>query len=837
MIRLQLLGGVQLSAADGRDLRPLLGRPKRLALLAYLASREATAFVRRDVLTGLLWPEMDQSAARKGVRQALYVLRTDLGEDIFETAGDDEVRIAPERLWCDVPAFVGAVRSGKPEEALELYHGDLLPGFFVPDGGAGFEQWLEEERGRLRALAAKAAWDLAEGAERNRKSGPATTWGRKALALTHDDETSLRRLIQLLDRMGDRAGALRAYETFARRLKEEYDEAPSAETRALIARVRERDIPRDPLVPANAEPPAPPLAPTAAMASPLSSAAPDNAAPLSAPTPPPAAPAPARRRWRPLIAAAGVIVGFGGVLLYRARSAGPTDLSSSTRVSTTSAVAREHYRRGLEGWYAHGNSAEAETEMKVALAEDSTFAMAAYWLVNIIDWRDRPLTSRYLAQAVRMARFATPDEQRLIELQNGLFSNDPRVVPLSELLAAQYPRDLDVLVKASEAAALSGRYARSIELARRVIALDSGATTAGGPCASCEAYQLLTMGLLAQDSLAGAQQTVREWRSARPDDLRADRLMVITLEFQGRYEESRAVAQQLVDRGRGSIEPNVQSVSIALRQGDIDSARKTLRSARATSRDSIPTGLDWMLVSVLRHAGQLTEARRVVAARMTQDSLGWQVQLAQVAWDAGDIATAIRIVRPYLERQAATSPDGAGAPRNVAWWLTRASTYFATAGDTGALALAAARLEQLGQLSAFGRDQHAYHYPRALLAEARQQWAEAEAEFRAAILAPADGYTRINLQLAQLLQRGGRAPEAVPILRSALNTDMISGSSLFVTQTELHEALGQAFAALDQPDSARAHYDYVTRAWAHADPLFQPRLAAARAYLAAHPRP
>ena len=61
MLRLQLLGGVQLSASDGRDLRPLLGRPKRLALLAYLAARENASFVRRDLLTALLWPEMDRS--------------------------------------------------------------------------------------------------------------------------------------------------------------------------------------------------------------------------------------------------------------------------------------------------------------------------------------------------------------------------------------------------------------------------------------------------------------------------------------------------------------------------------------------------------------------------------------------------------------------------------------------------------------------------------------------------------------------------------------------------------------------------------------------------------
>jgi len=50
----------------------------------------------------------------------------------------------------------------------------------------------------------------------------------------------VRRLIALLDRQGDRAGALEAYEAFARRVAAEYDAEPAAETRALVAAVRAR---------------------------------------------------------------------------------------------------------------------------------------------------------------------------------------------------------------------------------------------------------------------------------------------------------------------------------------------------------------------------------------------------------------------------------------------------------------------------------------------------------------------------------------------------------------------------------------------------------------------
>jgi hypothetical protein len=42
----------------------------------------------------------------------------------------------------------------------------------------------------------------------------------------------------MLDRLGDRAGALRVYTEFARRLKKEFEAEPSRETVALAASLR-----------------------------------------------------------------------------------------------------------------------------------------------------------------------------------------------------------------------------------------------------------------------------------------------------------------------------------------------------------------------------------------------------------------------------------------------------------------------------------------------------------------------------------------------------------------------------------------------------------------------
>src|SRR3989454_2117931 len=65
-------------------------------------------------------------------------------------------------------------------------------------------------------------------------------WGRRALRIAPLGEPTLRRLMQALDRLGDRAGALEAYEAFAKRLTAELEADPAPETRALAGAVRER---------------------------------------------------------------------------------------------------------------------------------------------------------------------------------------------------------------------------------------------------------------------------------------------------------------------------------------------------------------------------------------------------------------------------------------------------------------------------------------------------------------------------------------------------------------------------------------------------------------------
>lgn len=237
MIELRTLGSVDLRDAGGRDVQAVLAQPKRQALLAYLAIARPRGFHRRDTLLALFWPELNQQRARAALRKAVFVVRRHLGPAALVGRGDEELGVADGAVWCDAIAFERAFDAQRFSEALELYRGDFLNGFFV-SGAPEFERWVDRERSRLRELAASAAWALAECLRDEGQDAAVVKWVRRAMEFTPMDEGALRRQIVLFYRMGDRAAALHAYNEFAARLMEEYGVRPSGETRKLLETVK-----------------------------------------------------------------------------------------------------------------------------------------------------------------------------------------------------------------------------------------------------------------------------------------------------------------------------------------------------------------------------------------------------------------------------------------------------------------------------------------------------------------------------------------------------------------------------------------------------------------------
>jgi DNA-binding SARP family transcriptional activator/predicted Ser/Thr protein kinase len=241
VIEFRTLGALDLRSTEGHQLHSLLAQPKRVALLTYLCIANPGGFHRRDSLLGLFWPDADESHARTSLRNALHVLRHSLGDAALISRGDEEIAINSELVWCDAVAFTQKVGSDGVEDAIDLYRGDFLAGFFLDDTPE-FEHWVETERARLRALAARAARVSAERHEKEQHLTDAIGLARRAVQLTDTDERAIRRLIELLARAGDRAGALQAYDSFERRLADQLGAEPSDETRRVIERIRREQV-------------------------------------------------------------------------------------------------------------------------------------------------------------------------------------------------------------------------------------------------------------------------------------------------------------------------------------------------------------------------------------------------------------------------------------------------------------------------------------------------------------------------------------------------------------------------------------------------------------------
>ncbi|HXV17982.1 MAG TPA: BTAD domain-containing putative transcriptional regulator, partial [Gemmatimonadaceae bacterium] len=240
MIRLRLLGSVELKGSYGEELRSIIAQPKPMALLAYLAAATPVGYRRREELLSVFWPELDSARGRRALSQALHVLRSDLDEGAISSRGVEELGIDRTIVSSDVDDFRAAIDRSDWAVASDLYRGELLSGFLI-SGSPEFDQWLDKERARLKSQAIDAAWHLSSSAT---DAQTAHRWARRAIELDPYSEDGIRRLLNLLDKTGNRAEAIRAYDEFRERIARDLESEPSKETRALADSLKESPLPR-----------------------------------------------------------------------------------------------------------------------------------------------------------------------------------------------------------------------------------------------------------------------------------------------------------------------------------------------------------------------------------------------------------------------------------------------------------------------------------------------------------------------------------------------------------------------------------------------------------------
>ena len=226
MLWLKALGGLTLASGDGLVTGALTQR-RRLALMALLAVARERG-MSRDKVVAYLWSESDaERAPRKQYAPEDLIL------------GGKTLRLNPAVIRTDVGEFECALERGALEEAVTMWGGPFLDGFFLRDA-LEFEHWVEGERDRLARRLCTACVELATAAAAQGVPDRSAQWWRRAADIDPLDSQIAISVVEALAAMGNSAGAIRHAQRHRERLRDELGIAPDARLEALVARLSRR---------------------------------------------------------------------------------------------------------------------------------------------------------------------------------------------------------------------------------------------------------------------------------------------------------------------------------------------------------------------------------------------------------------------------------------------------------------------------------------------------------------------------------------------------------------------------------------------------------------------
>ena len=308
ILRLRTLGGLDLQAPDGSELRSVLAQPRRVALLVYLALATPRGPHRRDRLLALFWADQDQAHARNALSQAVYFLRNALGADAVVSRTADELALDMSTMWCDAIAFNEAIEARRYSEAIELYRGELLAGFHVAGAAAEFAAWLDTTRATYARRYESALQSIAAEREAAGDLAGAVVWRRRVAAHDPLNSDAALQLMRAFAAVGDPGAAIRHARVHETLLREELDAPPDARIAQLVKTLQSPSATTASApAPKQAQPaPAPLPAPNAASPAPAMAIGPRKET-----TREPARPR-RRVRWR---YAGGTAIGLAGAAL------------------------------------------------------------------------------------------------------------------------------------------------------------------------------------------------------------------------------------------------------------------------------------------------------------------------------------------------------------------------------------------------------------------------------------------------------------------------------------------------------------------------------------------
>ena len=235
-LRIRLFGGMSIQDARGVDYVP---RSRKTRAVVAVLALNAPRPVMRIQLTALLWSQREKEQARASLRQAVHELQDAPGPAWSQGPAWSKV-LAAERhhLAFDPRAIsVDALEATDPSAPRGALLALFRDGFLEDLGGLdpAFDDWLETERRRLRALAGLAGEAILKDLAGNQDSMDVA---RSLLRVDPGHNGAWRALIQGHHDAGDRAAALFAAEQWREAAGLAPDRPPPPDMAAFLETVR-----------------------------------------------------------------------------------------------------------------------------------------------------------------------------------------------------------------------------------------------------------------------------------------------------------------------------------------------------------------------------------------------------------------------------------------------------------------------------------------------------------------------------------------------------------------------------------------------------------------------
>lgn len=238
-LRIYLTGRLSVEAGDSLTVDSKFpSRQSRLAF-AYLCLHQDRS-VPRDELADAIWPDELPAAWETSLSAVVSKLRTLLKGTLHVNTSAGAYQLRPDsEPWIDVEVAQSAIdqaegllRGVRPREAwgpanvaATISSRPFFPREEIP--------WIERQRQALHETRVRSLECLTTLAFRNREMPLAARLGSAIVEEEPFRESAYRHLMRVHEAMGNRAEALRVYESCQRILKEELGVPPSSETQTL----------------------------------------------------------------------------------------------------------------------------------------------------------------------------------------------------------------------------------------------------------------------------------------------------------------------------------------------------------------------------------------------------------------------------------------------------------------------------------------------------------------------------------------------------------------------------------------------------------------------------